>query len=113
MKFNFDKNSAELRIDRSIYLGILKNALDQTAIDVDALDLAFAEKDILMIQAISHRWKGDFANLRLAPLAEIAKQLNDASKTENDFKVFKKIFDQFRAGFNELKQAATVAASEG
>ena len=68
---------------------------------------ALSQGDIPTIQAISHRWTGDFANLRLESLSQAAKELNDAAKAEKGLELLRDFFAQFYLNLSELKTKIT------
>jgi len=101
--FDFQKNSAALKIDTLVYLRILNAAVTQTQNDFPAADAALSRRDTATLQTLSHRWKGDFDNLRVTALADIARQINAAAKIgefnsglEEDYRKFKSVFEELR-----------------
>jgi len=71
-----------LKISEPIYLKIVRKALDQTSADLVELKKAYDANDLASIQSVSHRLKGDYANLRMELLSQIARHLNDLCRTE-------------------------------
>ncbi len=71
---------AQLKIPQEIYLRILVRAVEHTAVDLSELEQAVVHDNIATVQAVSHRLKGDFANLRVDDISATAKALNDSSK---------------------------------
>ncbi len=103
MMIDIDKNSAELKIGREVYVRILRSAFEQTEGDLGAVDAAFAKADLEAIQSVSHRWKGDYANLRLDSLSEKARQLNNAAKSGQDLTQIKSLYEEFLKVFRGVK----------
>ena len=97
-------NSQTLQIPGETYRRILQKAVDQTRVDIPQVDSAFAANDMETIQSISHRWKGDYDNLRLGPLAQTARDLNIEAKGNKDQTLMATNFDKFKLHFNELCQ---------
>lgn len=80
--FNIFKACEALKINKEIYLRILSKAIDQTKNDIEQLKQAHQSNDISTVQAIAHRLKGDYANLRIEKLSEIAARLNFLARGE-------------------------------
>lgn len=101
--FDVHQISVDLNLEENIYLRIINKAIDQTKKDIDEVEKALSINDTNKIQTISHRWKGDYANLRVVSLASVAKQLNDvvkismnSEKINDHLQKFKKCFDDFQ-----------------
>ncbi len=97
-------NAESLKIPKDIYLRILSKAVAQTQIDIKQVEEALPFSDLEKIQSISHRWKGDYDNMRITTLAMIARALNQEVKTSRDkekifafLKQFKDVFFQIEA----------------
>ena len=103
-EFHFDiqKNCESLSIDRNIYLRILDKAIQQTTLDIQQLRESLAQSDMEKIQSISHRLKGDYANLRIDDLSTIAKGINDISKSEKDPVRLEQLFQDLNKKFHVL-----------
>ena len=71
--FNIQTACNELKINKEIYLRIVLRAVEQTTTDIAALGQAHQVDDVTAIQAIAHRLKGDYANLRVERLTALAK----------------------------------------
>ncbi len=105
------ENAESLKISKDIYLRILGKAVAQTQVDVKDMQAALLSVDLEKIQSISHRWKGDYDNMRITPLAMVAKQLNQEVKAGHDNEkmaaflvAFKDVFFQLEAELaNHLK----------
>jgi hypothetical protein len=103
MDVNLDEISKSLSISREIYLRILSKAINQTLGDFAAMERAWEISDINTIQSISHRWKGDFSNLRLTEIALIAKEMNDLAKANENTERMKMLYLSFKNLFEQLK----------
>jgi len=103
MDISLAQNAAQLKIDPAVYLRILKLALAQTDSDLSTVARALEQNDQAVIQTISHRWKGDFANLRLDSLSATAQQINAHAKAGADLILIKAIYERFLLEFQELK----------
>ncbi len=79
-----EQNAESLKIPKDIYLRILGKAVAQTQIDIKDLETALPFSDFEKIQSISHRWKGDYDNMRITALAMVARQLNLEVKAGRD-----------------------------
>ena len=104
MSINIEKNCLNLNINKEIYLRILDKAITQTNDDIQMIDQAFTSHDVDKIQTISHRWKGDYDNLRIVELSNIAKELNLIARTNKDMTQMQKLYETFRANFVSLKK---------
>ena len=107
MPVNIEKNASELKISPEVYRRILTSAILQAEEDIPKIESALSQGDIPTIQTISHRWKGDFANLRLELLSRRAKELNDAAKTSKELGLLRDLFAEFYMDFQKLKTALT------
>lgn len=99
-----DDNSQALQIPPEIYRRILTKAVDQTRQDIPRVDAAFTAGDIDTIQTVSHRWKGDYDNLRITPLAQTARRINNEAKGGQDKGAMTTDYEQFKTLFNQMTQ---------
>lgn len=104
-----EQNAQSLKIPKDIYLRILSKAVAQTQTDIKDLETALPFSDFEKIQSISHRWKGDYDNMRITALAMVARQLNLEVKTGRDkdkivafLTEFKDIFSQLETELNRI-----------
>lgn len=104
-EFSVYKACDELKINKEIYLRIVMKAFEQTAADLLKLHTAHAANDIPAIQAIAHRLKGDYANLRMKALSDAAAELNMLAKTEYNATRALELIEQFHVVFEEMKLA--------
>lgn len=100
---NPDLNAACLKIPKDIYLRILSKAVAQTQVDIRDLEAALPVNDMDKVQSISHRWKGDYDNMRVSVLSAIAKKLNEEVKTTRDKDNILALLGEFRAQFSLLE----------
>lgn len=98
-----EHNSQSLKIPKDIYLRILSKAISQTLIDIRDMETALPIGDLDKIQSISHRWKGDYDNMRIIMLSSLAKQLNEEVKTTRDKEKMLDLLMQFKANFAQLE----------
>lgn len=98
-----DQNAESLKIPKDIYLRILGKALAQTHVDIKDMEAALPFSDFEKIQSISHRWKGDYDNMRIPALAAIARSLNQEVKTGRDKEKIILYLSQFKTMFFELQ----------
>lgn len=92
-----------LRISEEIYIRIALKAIVQTQNDLNDLKRCCQENDVQNLQAISHRLKGDFANLRIDVLSGIAKQLNDLVKEGYHSEQAEKLVSEFEQAFHQVR----------
>jgi len=104
LNFNIKENCTDLSIDQNIYLRILDKAITQTNEDIKCLKESLAQADIDTIQSISHRLKGDFANLRIDELSTIAKDINNISKSDKNINRMAELLSSFHKKFDILTQ---------
>ncbi|MCK5580022.1 MAG: hypothetical protein KAJ18_01970 [Candidatus Omnitrophica bacterium] len=102
--FDFEKNSAELSISTDIYIKILSKAVGQTVGDLEFLDDALAQDDFVNAQNITHRLKGDYANMRIMSLSNSAKQMNDNIRSTPDKEIILSWLMKFKAAFKLLQE---------
>ena len=101
---NIEQNSASLKLNKEIYLKILAKATGQTQQDIRDIETALPSNDFDKVQAISHRWKGDYDNMRITALSSLAKQLNEISRTTKDKEKLARLFGEFKNCFQQLQQ---------
>jgi len=101
--FDIARACEELKIDKTIYLRIVFRAIDQTLNDLKQLHQANQDGDIASVQAISHRLKGDYANLRINHLSDIARQLNILAKENYNAQEAAVLIEQFENVFEKMK----------
>lgn len=97
--------SANLHIPQDIFERIVKNSFTPTEKDIVDLTAAVASGDYDTIHRIAHRLKGTYSNLRINPLAELAKQMNDLSQAKQNKEQIGQLLAQFKSLFEELKKA--------
>ena len=99
-----EQNSASLSINKDIYLRILVKATAQTQQDIQDFEVALPSDDFVKMQAIAHRWKGDYDNMRITALSSLARQMNDIAKTTKDKGKLSEIFGEFKNCFHQVRQ---------
>jgi len=92
-----------LKISEAIYLKIVARAIEQTSLDLVALKQAYESSDLQSLQAISHRLKGDYANLRADLLSQIARHLNDLSRGDYRPEQAGVLIHEFEEAFQQFK----------
>ena len=98
-----EENAESLKIPEDIYLRILGKAVTQTQTDIKDMEGALPFSDFEKIQSISHRWKGDYDNMRITSLAMLARQLNQEVKVGRDKEKIVAFFAQFKDMFFQLE----------
>jgi len=101
---DLDQNCESLKIEKSIYLRILARAIEQTAQDIHNLETALSAGDFETVQAVSHRLKGDYDNLRITHMSAIARQMNENVKTQPDKEKLMELLNAFKADFEKLQK---------
>ncbi len=101
---NADLACQELKIPKEIYLKILGRAIEQTTTDLSGLVEAFQSGSVERLQALSHKIKGDYANLRVKPISETAKQLNDLCREAYDQVKAEPLVETLQQQFQTLKE---------
>ena len=66
------------------------------------MEAALPADDLPAVQAISHRLKGDYDNLRITALAHAAKEINYIAKTSNDKLLIYEYLAKFKAAHRDL-----------
>ena len=97
--FNIQQACGELKIGEDIYLRIVSRAIEQTREDLERLCQAHQQNGIEEIQAIAHRLKGDYANLRINCLSDIANRLNLLSKHGYDHSAAENLINELKSVF--------------
>ncbi|MFP4472593.1 MAG: hypothetical protein ACLFPX_01810 [Candidatus Omnitrophota bacterium] len=102
--FNLAESSSALKIPPAIYKRILEKAIKQTEEDLFHLKEAGRTQDEEVIGRISHRLKGDFANLRIPQLSDKFRVINFMIKQdEYDPSVFQKNIQEISDLLEQLK----------
>jgi HPt (histidine-containing phosphotransfer) domain-containing protein len=102
-----EQNAESLKIPKDIYLRILGKAVAQTQTDIKDLEMALPFSDFEKIQSISHRWKGDYDNMRITALAMVARQLNLEVKAGRDKDKIIALLTEFKDIFFQLQTELT------
>ena len=101
---DLEQNSKDLKIGKDIYVRILSKAMDQTKQDIQELEAALPVENFDLIQAISHRWKGDYDNMRIVTLSSVAKEMNEIVRSSQDKERIVVLLDDFRSAFAKLQE---------
>lgn len=97
--------SEEMHIDADMYKKILQSTVDTTVPDLPKLEQAIDAGDFETIQAISHRLKGTFLNLRLENIAAPMVEIDALSKAREGLEAMKPHLEKFNGLFQILKSA--------
>lgn len=100
---NVEHNSQSLKISKEIYLRILAKAVAQTREDIKNLEAALPVGKFDDVQAISHRLKGDYDNMRIVRLSSLAKELNEIVRTTQDKSRMIELVTEFKDYFQKLE----------
>lgn len=100
---DLDQNSASLRIPKDIYVRILTKAMEQTQQDINDLFAALPIDDFEKFQAITHRLKGDYDNMRISALSVLAKEMNNIVRTNPDKEKLSVLLADFKTCFDKLQ----------
>ena len=103
LTFNIAENSKSLNISEAIYLRILQKEITQTTQDIKLLEEAIPLGDFDKVAALSHKFKGDYDNLRITQMAQLAKGMNALAKTTMDKEKTAGLFNEFISCFDQLK----------
>jgi len=102
---DLDQNCASLKISRDIYIRILSKAMDQTKQDIKDFEEALPIDEFDRIQAITHRWKGDYDNMRIKYLSNIAHNMNNLVRAvPQDKEKLSLLLEDFRVYFKKLQK---------
>jgi HPt (histidine-containing phosphotransfer) domain-containing protein len=102
---DFAQKSSALNIPLKTYMRILEMASAQIREDIPAARAAISTGDADKVQGLSHRWKGDLANLRLDDLSQTARSLNDAVKRSAPVTEQQRFLDEFKQKFSDLQNS--------
>ncbi len=101
-QIDIDKNCASLRISREIYLRILQKAVMQTTQDIKSFETALPTGDFEKIKALTHKFKGDYDNLRITEMSSLAKEMEEVAKTTQDKEHIAGLLNKFQNSFEHL-----------
>jgi hypothetical protein len=104
LPIDLEQNSASLQINKDVYVRILTRALEQTQQDIYDLSAALPIDDFEKFQAITHRLKGDYDNMRIASLSTLAKEMNNLVRTNPDKEKLSVLLDNFKECFIKLQE---------
>lgn len=110
--FNVEENCVALKINREIYLRILAKAVEQTERDILELEAALPVENFEKVQAIAHRLKGDYGNMRVEALSTVARDLNNVAKTTKDKEQSSHLLKTFKDTFQKLQKALAGPSQE-
>lgn len=102
--FSIQSACDKLKIRKEIYLRIVRRAIEQTQKDIEDLRVAQLNSDIDKIQEIAHRFKGDYANLRIDQLSIIANQLGVLVKENYDEERALVLIEEFAQAFDQVEK---------
>ena len=103
------QNADSLKIPKDIYLRILGKAMSQTQVDIKDMETALPIADFDKIQSISHRWKGDYDNMRITTLSMIAREMNQEVKSGRDKEKIAGFLSKFKDIFFQLETELAAA----
>lgn len=103
LNINIDQNSASLSITPAIYVKILRKAVEQTAEDLKKVEAALPVNDFTVIKAVAHKLKGDYDNLRITDLSNIARQMDELAKAEQGNDKILDLLNDFVEYFEQLR----------
>ena len=103
MILNPQQNADSLKIPKDIYLRILGKAVLQTLTDIRDMETALPVADFDKMQSISHRWKGDYDNMRITTLSMIAREMNQEIKQGHDKEKIAEFLGKFKDIFFRLE----------
>jgi HPt (histidine-containing phosphotransfer) domain-containing protein len=109
MILNPQANADSLKIPKDIYLRILGKAVSQTQADIKDVETALPIGDFDKLQSISHRWKGDYDNMRITTLSMIAREMNQEVKNGRDKEKVMEFVSKFKDIFFQLENELTAA----
>lgn len=103
MILNPQQNADSLKIPKDIYLRILGKAVTQTLTDIKDMETALPVADFDKMQSITHRWKGDYDNMRITTLSMLAREMNQEIKNGKDKEKVAEILTKFKDIFFRLE----------
>lgn len=106
------KQAEEIGIDVENLLSLYRLFVEQTEIDIIAMERFISEKDSQAMEASSHHIKGASLNLELYSLVECAKSLHTFAEGE-EWEQITLEMENFRGFLNELKSQIQKAENEG
>ncbi len=103
LKLNIPQNSASLSLSPEIYLRILQKAVQQTAQDIREMETALPVDDFAKVKAVAHKMKGDYDNLRITDMSNIARAIDETAKTTQDKEKIAVLLNDFFLYFEQLR----------
>ncbi len=97
------EKSGELSIPVDVYKSILISSFTQCDTDLIALEKGIEQQNHEDIQAIAHRIKGVYANLRIDHVSKIAASIDELSKAESDIAEISKLCPQLKSAYLDFK----------
>ncbi len=110
LNFNAEQNSASLGITPAIYFRILQKAVAQTTEDLKKMEAALPVNDFTVIKAVTHKLKGDYDNLRITNMSDLAREMDELAKKEQSNDVILELLEKFTAYFEQLKKIVSEKA---
>ena len=103
LKLEIAQNSSSLSISPEIYLRILQKAVQQTAQDIREMEAALPVDDFTKVKAVAHKMKGDYDNLRITDMSNIAREIDEIAKASQDKEKVAVLLNEFLLYFQQLK----------
>ena len=103
LNLNIPQNSSSLSISPEIYLRVLQKAVQQTAQDIREMETALPVNDFAKVRAVAHKMKGDYDNLRITDMSDIAREIDEIAKTTQDKEKIAGLLNDFLSYFDQLR----------
>lgn len=97
----FQKVAQELGLDQEEYQELLQEFLEEKKKDMEALEIALAQKDGDQVFQLAHKIKGSAGNLRLTAMGGFAAKIENAAK-EGDLRRIAADWDHLKREFEAL-----------
>ncbi len=94
--------AAEMELPLEVFMEIVGESMGPTAEDMVKLGEVVESGNYEDIQAISHKMKGTFGNLRLDSLVGNAGRINDLSKNAEGIDEIKQLYSALQKDFDEF-----------
>jgi HPt (histidine-containing phosphotransfer) domain-containing protein len=99
------KASQELSLDEETYVSFLNTLFTEGSEDIQKFSEAVESEDFETIQALSHRLKGEYGNIRLNVLAEPAVEIHNLTLNGGSIEQIRTSFAQLHSAYTQLRDA--------
>ena len=100
---DLDLVGRELCVPSETVARVIRNSLASTEDSLEQLSVAIAGGDSVAVGRISHELRGVYANLRIAPLVDVARRMEETVRSDVAEDGLSGLLAEFRDKFGALK----------